>query len=110
MRNNLTRLTVRFTVTAAAAGGLVFAPAVPAFASGQAYQAPGFTSPNASCMGTAYDFGAHYGESGESFPDFTHGAIGPSISEHATSDGPGAVGEFSATLAQSHGAVWDCLS
>lgn len=106
MRSNITRL----GVAVAAASGIALATASPAFAAGQAYPAPGFASSQASCMGTAYDFGAHYGESGESFPEITHGAIGPSVSEHATNDGPGAVGEFSSTLAQNHGAIWDCLS
>jgi hypothetical protein len=31
------------------------------------------------------------------------------VSGHATTDGPGAVGEFSSSMAQNHGSVLDCL-
>lgn len=90
-------------------GGAVTVMAAPAFASGQFYSAPGFPSSNASCMGTAYDFGTHYGTDGESFPDITHGGVGASQSQHATTDGAGAVGEFSSTMAGQHGSVLTCL-
>jgi len=94
-------ITVGLTLAAAAATS-------PAFA-GQAYQAPGFPSGSASCIGSAMTFQAHYGLDGDSFPTVTHGAVGPSMSGHATSDGPGAVGEFNSTLAQSSGPIWVCL-
>ena len=90
--------------TAAAAVSL----AAPAFA-GQAYQAPGFSSGNASCVGAAMNFQAHYGGENDSFPVVTHGTVGPNMSGHATSDGPGAVGDFESTLAQSSGPIWTCL-
>ena len=92
------------TATAAAAASL----AAPAFA-GQAYQAPGFPSGNASCVGAAMNFQAHYGGEDDSFPVITHGTVGPDMSAHATSDGPGAVGAFDSTLAQSSGPIWTCL-
>ena len=103
MNRSITRLA---TVTLGTAGAI--AMAAPAFA-GQAYQAPGFPSSHASCVGTALDFGAHYGTDGESFPTITHGSVGPSVSGHARNDGPGAVGQFNSTLAGNHGAIWDCL-
>ena len=83
--------------------------AAPAFA-GQAYQAPGFPSGNASCVGAAMNFQAHYGGENDTFPVITHGTVGPNMSGHATSDGPGAVGDFESTLAQSSGPIWECLS
>ena len=92
-------ITLGITLAAAATAG-------PAFA-GQAYQAPGFPSENASCVGTAMNYQAHYG--GDTFPVITHGTVGPTISGHATNDGPGAVGEFNSTLAQSSGPIWVCL-
>lgn len=100
---------VRAAVMAAIAGGAVVVATSPALASGQFYQAPGFPSQNSSCMGSAYDYGTHYGVTGDSFPTVVHGQVGPSVSEHATSDGPGAVGDFSSTMAQSHGSVLTCL-
>lgn len=105
MRFMVSRVALMLTLT----GAVTAMAAAPAMADGQFYQAPGFTSPNASCMGSAYDFGAHYGTDGESFPAITHGAIGPSVSGHATSDGPAAVGEFSSTMAASHGSILTCL-
>ena len=104
----LVRRVTKGLVAAAIAAGTAGIAAAPAFA-GQAYQAPGFPSANASCVGTALDFGSHYGTEGDSFPTVVHGAVGPSVSGHATSDGPGAVGEFNSTLAQTHGPVWTCL-
>ena len=92
------------TATALAATSL----AGPAFAD-QAYPAPGFPSSNASCVGAAMNFQAHYGGESDTFPVITHGTVGPTMSEHATSDGPGAVGAFESTLAQSSGPVWTCL-
>lgn len=82
--------------------------AAPAFA-GQAYQAPGFPSSDASCVGAAMSFQAHYGGEDDTFPAITHGTVGPNMSGHATSDGPGAVGAFESTLAQSSGPIWVCL-
>jgi len=82
--------------------------AAPAFA-GQAYQAPGFPSSNASCVGAAMNFQAHYGGENDTFPVITHGTVGPNMSGHATSDGPGAVGAFESTLAKSSGQIWVCL-
>lgn len=105
----MTRIITKAALLLTLTGGAAVAAASPALANGQAYPLPGFPSANASCMGTAYDFGAHYGTDGESFPTVVHGGIGPSVSGHATTDGPGAVGEFSSTLAQGHGAVWVCL-
>lgn len=103
------RVLVSTVLTVATAGGLAVAAGSPALAAGQFYPAPGFASPNASCMGSAYDFGAHYGVDGASFPTIVHGGIGPSVSGHATSDGPGAVGAFSSAMAQSHGSIVTCL-
>ena len=94
-------ITLGITLAAAAATS-------PAFA-GQAYQAPGFPSGNASCVGTAMNFQAHYGGEDDSFPVITHGSVGPVMSGHATNDAPGAVGEFNSTLAQSSGPIWVCL-
>jgi hypothetical protein len=91
-------------VAAVAAGSL----GTPAFA-GQAYQAPGFPSGTASCVGAAMNFQAHYGGEDSSFPQIVHGTVGPNMSSHATSDGPGAVGAFESALAQSSGPVWVCL-
>jgi len=82
--------------------------AAPAFA-GQAYQAPGFPSSSASCVGAAMNFQAHYGGEDDSFPVITHGTVGPNMSAHATGDGPGAVGGFESALAQSSGPIWTCL-
>jgi hypothetical protein len=90
--------------TAVAAASL----AAPAFA-GQTYQAPGFPNSNASCVGAAMNFQAHYGGENDTFPVITHGTVGPNMSGHATSDGPGAVGAFDSTLAQSSGPIWVCL-
>lgn len=92
------------TATALAAASL----AAPAFA-GQAYQAPGFPSSNASCVGASMNFQAHYGGEDDSFPVITHGTVGPDMSAHATADGPGAVGAFESALAQSSGPIWTCL-
>jgi hypothetical protein len=101
---------VKITLTAATLGGaVVLGPASPALASGRPYPIPGITSSNASCVGAALDFGAHYGVDGSTFPVVTHGQVGPSVSGHATSDGPGAVGAFNSELAQSHGDIQQCL-
>ena len=101
----------RAALVVTVAGGVTAVAAGPALATGQFYHAPGFTNSNASCMGSASDFGAHYGVTGEGWPDaILHGEIGPSESEHATSDGPGAVGEFSSSMAASHGSILTCLS
>jgi hypothetical protein len=54
-------------------------------------------------------FQAHYGGEDSTFPAVTHGTVGPVMSGHATSDGPGAVGSFESTLAQTSGPVWVCL-
>lgn len=105
----MSRLFTRSLAGMAVAAGLTGGFAVPAFA-GQAYQAPGFSSSNASCVGTALDFSAHYGTDGQGYPDqLIHGEIGPSISHDATRDGPGAVGQFNSTMAQNHGPIWVCL-
>ena len=84
------------------------AVAAPAFA-GQAYPAPGFPSGSASCVGAAMNFQAHYGGENDTFPVITHGSVGPNMSGHATSAGPGAVGDFESALAQTSGPVWECL-
>lgn len=100
----------RMAATLALTAGTVAALGAPAFAGGgQAYSAPGFPSANASCVGSALDFGAHYGVDGESFPVPSHGEVGPDISEDARNDGPGAVGTFNRTLAESHGPIWTCV-
>ena len=101
--NRIGRATLAVTITTAA-----LAAATPAFA-GQAYRATGFPSGNASCVGAAMSFQAHYGGEDDSFPAITHGAVGPNMSAHATGDGPGAVGAFESTLAQNSGPVWECL-
>jgi hypothetical protein len=101
--NRLGRTTLAVMITTAA-----LAVSTPAFA-GQAYQAPGFPSGNASCVGAAMTFQAHYGGEDDSFPTITHGAVGPNMSAHATGDGPGAVGAFESALAQNSGPVWECL-
>ena len=106
-RGSKMRTLVRAVVVAAAtvgAGSL----AAPAFA-GQAQQAPGFPSGTASCVGAAMSFQAHYGGEDSSFPQVVHGTVGPTMSWHATTDGPGAVGSFESSLAQSSGPVWVCL-
>jgi len=95
-------------VSAVSVAGAVITAATPAFA-GQAYQAPGFPSGQASCVGAAMNFQAHYGGEDDTFPVITHGTVGPDMSGHATSDGPGAVGAFESSLAQSSGPVWVCL-
>lgn len=100
----------RITLAATAVGTAVaLAPAAPAIAQGRPYQLPGVTSSNASCVGAALDFGAHYGVDGSTFPVVTHGEVGPAVSGHATNDGPGAVGSFNSQLAQSHGDIQECL-
>ena len=92
------------------ATGTVVALSAPAFAGqGQAYPLAGIPSANASCVGSALAFAAHYGADGSSFPEVQHGAVGPAMSGHATNDGPGAVGEFNSSLAQSHGDIQTCL-
>jgi len=88
--------------------GTTVATAGPALA-GQAYPLPGFPSDHASCVAVALDFAAHYGATGGSFPEVTHGAVGPAVSGHATTDGPGAVGAFNSSLAQEHGDIGTCL-
>lgn len=94
-------------VLAVAATGAVVSSA-PAFAA-QTYSAPGFPSGNASCVGAAMNFQAHYGGEDSTFPTVTHGTVGLDMSGHATSDGPGAVGAFESNLAQSSGPIWVCL-
>ncbi|HET7311268.1 MAG TPA: hypothetical protein VFJ17_08070 [Mycobacteriales bacterium] len=101
------RTIARVTVLAAVTAATVSA-ALPAFA-GQAWQAPGFPSGDASCVGAAMNFQAHYGGENDSYPTITHGTVGPTMSGHATTDGPGAVGDFESTLAQSSGPIWVCL-
>jgi len=100
------------SVTAVAIGaGILGALSAPALAGeGRAYPAPGFPSSNASCVGAALDFSAHYGAEGQSFPVIVHGGVGPAVSGDATSQGPGAVGDFNSTLAQSHGPIWTCVA
>ncbi|MDQ1709152.1 MAG: hypothetical protein QOG49_537 [Frankiaceae bacterium] len=102
--NTITRTTAVLSIGIAA----TFAASAPAFA-GQVYPAPGFPSGHASCVGAAMNFEAHYGGEDDSFPVITHGSVGPNISAHATSDGPGAVGAFESALAQNSGPVWLCL-
>ncbi|HET7406749.1 MAG TPA: hypothetical protein VFJ21_06380 [Mycobacteriales bacterium] len=106
------RIIAKAALTIVAAGGVGVVTVTPALA-GQFYPAPGFPSSGASCMGAAYDFAAHYGVdptgSGDGVPPIVHGQVGPSVSGHATTDGPGAVGEFSSSMAQNHGSVLDCL-
>lgn len=101
------RFTRAAVTSAATAVGLVVMSA-PAFAS-QAAPAPGFASDNAGCVGSAMTFQAHYGGENDTFPTITHGTVGPTMSGHATSDGPGAVGAFESTLAQTSGPIWVCL-
>jgi hypothetical protein len=102
------RTVTRAAIIVAATATAAATAASPAFA-GQAYPAPGFPSSNASCVGAALNFQAHYGGDGQGFPVITHGAVGPNISGHATTDGPGAVGEFNSTLAKTSGPIWECL-
>lgn len=94
--------------TFAAVTGLTGLLAGPAFAA-QAYQAPGFPSADSSCVGSAMSFQAHYGGEDSSFPVITHGTVGPTMSGHATSDSPGAVGDFESALARTSGPIWVCL-
>jgi hypothetical protein len=100
---------IKLATVAAVTCGVALGPAAPAFADGRPNQAPGVTSSSASCVGAALDFGAHYGVNGSTFPTITHGEVGPAVSGHATSDGPGAVGEFNSQLAHSHGDIQTCL-
>ena len=103
------RIVIRAAIVAAvSATAAVATAATPAFA-GQAYQAPGFPSDKASCVGASMNFQAHYGGEDDTFPVITHGTVGPDMSEHATSDGPGAVGAFESSLAKSSGPIWVCL-
>src|SRR4051794_36346609 len=102
------RILIRAAIVAAVATTGV-APAAPAFA-GQAFTAPGFPSGNASCVGAAMNFQAHYGGENDTFPVITHGTVGPNMSSHATTDGPGAVCAFERSLAQSSGPGWGCLA
>ena len=101
----MTRIVRRAAVTLTLAAAAAVTAASPALAS----QAPGLPSSNASCVGAGLDFIAHYGFNGDSYPTVVHGQVGPSISQDATSDGSGGVGGFTSTLAQSHGAIWDCV-
>src|SRR4051812_11104125 len=101
--HNLSRIAIVGVVAMIAA-----TTAAPAFA-GQAFTAPGFPSGSASCVGAAMNFQAHYGGENDTFPVVTHGTVGPNMSGHATTDGPGAVGAFESSLAQSSGPVWVCL-
>jgi hypothetical protein len=80
----------------------------PAFA-GQFAPGPGFASGNASCLGSATTFAAHYGDEGQYYPQVVHGSVGPAISADATTDAAGTVGDFNSTLAQSHGSIMACL-
>lgn len=89
------------TITASLFAGSAFAD--------QAYPAPGFPSSSSSCVGAGMNFQAHYGGEDSSFPDITHGTVGPTMSGHATSDIPGAVGSFESMLAHSSGPIWVCL-
>jgi hypothetical protein len=102
---------IRRAATAVLLGTAAIVPmAAPALAGeGQAYPLPGFPSSHASCVGVGLDFGAHYGVDGSSFPEVTHGEIGPALSGHARDDGPGAVGAFNSALAQNHGDIGSCL-
>ena len=60
---------LKITITATALGGAIaVATAAPAVAETRPYQLPGVTSSNASCVGAALDFGAHYGVDGSTFP------------------------------------------
>jgi len=103
-------LIIRSLQTLVLATGTVVVLSAPAFAGqGQAYPLPGVPSANASCVGSGLAFAAHYGANGSSFPEVQHGAVGPAVSGHATNDGPGAVGDFNSTLAQSHGDISTCL-
>jgi hypothetical protein len=104
------RFVIRPLAAATVTLGAMAALAVPALAGqGQAYPAPGFPSGNAACVGTALDFGSHYGTDGSSFPVVEHGGVGPAVSGHATNDAPGSVGRFDSTLAQGHGDIGTCL-
>ena len=100
----ITRIAAIATVTSAAA----IVTAAPAFADRLA-NAPGFASTNASCVGSALTYGAHYGVDGDNYPQIVHGQVGPAISSDATTDDPGAVGAFNSTLAQSHGSIMVCV-
>src|SRR5690348_17870628 len=66
-------------VTAVSIAAAVTTAATPAFA-GQAYRAPGFPSGQASCVGAAMNFQAHYGGEDDTFPVVTHGTVGPDMS------------------------------
>jgi len=101
---------IRSLKTLVLGAGTVVVLSSPAFAGqGQAYPLPGIPSANASCVGSALAFAAHYGANGSSFPEVQHGAVGPAVSGHATNDGPGAVGDFNSTMAQRHGDISTCL-
>lgn len=102
--NRFARVTTAVTIGTAAVLGF----SAPAFA-GQAYPEPGFPSANASCVGASMNFQAHYGGQNDTFPTITHGSVGPNMSGHATTAGPGAVGSFESSLAQQRGPIWECL-
>jgi hypothetical protein len=106
----MTRTITRTATVVALAGGIAAGLAAPALAdSGRLANQPGLASDHASCVGSALDFAAHYGTDGDSYPVVVHGAVGPTISADATTDGPGAVGDFNSTLAAQHGTVMVCL-
>jgi len=98
----------RMTALVAVAATSAVVTAAPAFADRLA-QAPGFASDNASCVGSALTYAAHYGADGDSYPQVVHGGVGPAISSDATNDAPGTVGAFNRTLAQNHGTIMDCV-
>ena len=104
------RIVPRSAAALVLAGGAAVGLAAPAFAGqGQAYSSPGFAGTNASCVGAAQDFGAHYGVNGDSFPTVVHGEVGLSVSSDAKTYGPGAVGDFNSSLAKDHGPIWTCV-
>lgn len=93
------------TVVASASAMIAVAPA----SAQRLATAPGFPSTNASCVGSALAFAAHYGIEGDSYPVVVHGAVGPGISSDATGDAPGSVGAFNSSLAQDHGSIMACV-
>ncbi len=100
----------RAATLVALVGGIAAGLTAPALAdSGRLANQPGLASDHASCVGSALDFGAHYGIDGGTYPDVTHGQVGPAISADATTDGPGAVGEFNSALAANHGTILVCV-
>ncbi len=105
----MTRTITRAAAAVALAGGTTAGLPAPSYADpGRLLDQPGFASSNASCLGSAMTFAAHHGAEGDSFPEITHGAVGPDISGDATTYPPGAVGDFNSTLAQ-HGTILVCV-